>query len=204
LTSLFSAEILIDGELSSKQARNKWEKVALKTAMQINKRSRKKANGKGRALYVHTTSTKDRKYVLYYHHNYGSDFCDTMFKGEIFDYDDGKCQILGKVTASTGIKRFSRIIMLLSIPLAILFNQLFYFVGSRVEILPFMPHGYEYNALYIFGGTILTLNAIAIMCLCIDNKKVRAISDYLNEFLKKTDADIDEELDEENQEEENG
>jgi hypothetical protein len=176
MLSPFKAEIVLDGELTSAQAREKWEHTATAEA--------RKKKVRGKATYVHSTSAKTRKYILYYYHNYGGDFCDTMFTGEIFEYDEGRCQVSGKVTASTAAKRFAGVLIAFSIPLAFLFNMIMYYATPHLEILPFMPSGFKYNELFVFIGAILVINAIAILSLCVDNRRVRNITDYLHEFLK--------------------
>ncbi|MCL1832196.1 MAG: hypothetical protein FWG45_04705, partial [Oscillospiraceae bacterium] len=101
MTSPFKAQIITDGELTTAQAREKWEAAALSQSRRTRKRE-----SKGQPLYVHATRADKSQYILYYHHSYGKDFCDTMFVGEIYAYDDNKCQVTGKVTASTAVRRF--------------------------------------------------------------------------------------------------
>jgi hypothetical protein len=173
MASIFKAEIVLDGELSSADAQQKWEDTALKEA--------RKARVKGKPLYIHARSRG--KYVLYYYHNFGGDFCDTMFTGEIFEYDEGKSQITGKITASTAMKRFAVVLFLLSLPLALLFDMLMLYLIPYLQIM----ESYENNQLFqifAFGGTVVTINAIAVLSLCIDNRRVHNIMEYLNDFLK--------------------
>jgi hypothetical protein len=175
--SLFKADIVLDGELSSTQAREKWERTAVDTARQANK-----GKIKGRAVYVHGGVAG--KYVLYYYHNFGGDFCDTMFTGEIFEYDEGKCQVTGRITVSTSVKRFAAVLFALSIPLGILFELIIHHVSPYLMI-PQLSPDFDYNNWLVFGGAFLAVNAIAVLCLCVDNRRVRNITDYLHEFLKE-------------------
>jgi hypothetical protein len=177
MASLFKAEIVLDGELTTEQAREKWEQTATAQA--------RGAKVRGKAVYIHSRSPKSGKYILYYYHNFGGDFCDTMFTGEIFEYDEGKCQVLGHVTASTGIRRFSRALMILSVPLGFLFNVIMYYLTPYLAVLPFMPGDPRgYSETFMFAGAVLVINAIAVLCLFVDNRRVRSITDYLHTFLK--------------------
>jgi hypothetical protein len=181
MTSPFKVMIHLDGELTSAQAKKKWEDTAVSEA--------RKAKIKGRATYRHSVSKG--KYILYYYHNYGGDFCDTMFTGEIYEYDEGKCQITGKVTASKGLKRFSAVLIALSAPLALLFTMLVYHVAPHLpynETMRILTEGFEHNIAFIFGGTVTAFIAIAILCLWVDNRRVKSIMDYLSVFLKEETA----------------
>ena len=114
-----------------------------------------------------------------------------MFTGEIFEYYDGKCQASGKITTSTAMKRFAGLLIAVSIPLAFLFNVILYHISLFFEVLPFMPENFSLNELFTFVGALVVLIAIAIMCFAIDKRKVRAVTDYLHEFLRLEESDDD-------------
>ena len=175
-TGLFSLEIVVDGKISSTEAREKWEQTMDSSA--------RKAKIKGKPLFLHSRHAKQRhKYVLHYYQSYGRDFCDTMFTGEIFEYDDGKSQITGKITTSTSMKRFAAALFILAIPLAFLFNVGLYHLAPYLTFLPSL------NELFTFIGAALVIISIGIMCLIIDKRKIRKITDYLHEFLQEESDD---------------
>ncbi|MCL2037359.1 MAG: hypothetical protein FWG83_08265 [Oscillospiraceae bacterium] len=186
--SLFSPEIVLDGTLSTAEARLKWEKETESGARQ--------AKVKGKALFLHSlapekpakSSKEGGRYVLHYYSNYGGDFCDAVFSGEIFEYEDTRSQILGKVTVSRSMKRFSIILFVLALPLAVLFDMMVYFGKPRLyEAMPSMRSILNYidsSILTIFIATSVTV-AAGIMCLIVDKRKVKEIMDYLNDFLKE-------------------
>jgi len=179
MTSPFKTEITLEGELSSQAAREKWEQTSLEVGKKVNKRKKKR----GSPLFVH--SKYKGKYVLYYYHNYGGDFCDTMFTGEIFEYDEGKCQVTGFVTASTSLRRFAVALFALAAPLALGFTLLVYYIAPFLEVAPLLSEGFEHNIGLVFVGAVAAVAAIAVLCLFVDNRRVKSILDYLNEFLKE-------------------
>ena len=174
--SMFSPEIVLAGHMSSEEARDKWEKAVESGARQ----------GKvtGKSLFLHSyenTSKLLKKCVLHYYQCYGNDFCDAMFTGEIYDYEDGNCQIHGKVTVPPAMKRFSVILFVLAIPLASLLNEVLYRM-RQFSNLVINTRNIEY---FTFFGGVLAIVAIGIMCRMVDKRKVKHIIEYLNEFLKK-------------------
>ncbi|MCL2754724.1 MAG: hypothetical protein FWD35_03270, partial [Oscillospiraceae bacterium] len=132
MTSPFKADIVLDGELSPEKAREKWKQTALDVGKRINRGKKVK----GSPMYIHSHDSKTRRYILYYYHNYGGDFCDTMFTGEIFEYDDGKCQISGRVTASRFMKRFAVVLAALSLPLALVLTVVISYISLYLEVTP--------------------------------------------------------------------
>jgi hypothetical protein len=180
--SLFSTEIILDGAIPSSDARQKWKK-----AIESNAR---KAKIKGKILFLH--SLKDNKYILHYYQSYGRDFCDTMFTGEIFEYDDNKSQITGKITAPVTMKRFAWGLIAASLPLAFLLNVILYYAVPHFTITQGMDMPETgYNGVFIFGGTALALIAIAVMSLMVDKRKAKAVMDYLHEFLQNNEGEHD-------------
>ncbi|MCL1789393.1 MAG: hypothetical protein FWG33_03465 [Oscillospiraceae bacterium] len=176
--SLFSTEIILDGEIPSGDARQKWKKEVESDA--------RKGKIKGKALFLH--SHKNNKLVLRYYQSYGKDFCDTMFTGEIFSYDDGKSQITGKITVPETMRRFAWGLIAASFPIALLFNLILYFTAPFFEeYMPFLPKLPEtgYNGVFTFSGAVLILIIIGIMCLTVDKRKIKSVVDYLHEFLQE-------------------
>jgi hypothetical protein len=180
MASPFSAEIILDGAISSDEARAKWEEVAASSARRI--------PPVGMPHFIHAAhagrGSKHTLYCLYYHRSYGRDFCDAMFSGEIYEYDDGGCQITGKITASTNMRRFAWGLIAASLPLALLFDLLLYTISPYLEVVPMLAEDFDYNELLVLLGAMLALIAVGIMCLTVDKRRVKDISDYLHEFLQ--------------------
>jgi len=177
--SLFKSEIVVDGVIPTSHARSKWEHAVRSgaTRMKI----------KGKALFLHSYS-KDNRCVLNYYQNYGGDFCSATFTGEIFDYDEGKSQITGNVTASASVKRFAWGLLAASLPSALLFSALLFFSTPFLrESVPFLQGLllFSDNVVVSFAGTMLVLTAIAIMCFVVDKRRSKEIMDYLHKFLQE-------------------
>jgi hypothetical protein len=172
--SLFSSEIVLAGDITTGEARQKWEQAAVSNA--------RKSKIKGKPLFLH--SQKKGKYVLHYYQSYGNDVCDAMFTGEIFDYDGGGCQVTGKVTVSSFMKRFAAVLAVAAFPLAILFG----IVLRYVLILFDQSNAYERELIQDFFavcGAFFVIAGIAVMCLIVDKRRVQSIMEYLNNFIKK-------------------
>jgi len=163
----FAAEILTDGELSASRAREKWAETAESQA--------RKVKVKGKALFLH--GMKDGKLTLAYYQSYGNDICDTVFTGELSEYDDGKSQLYGKVTASPAMKRFAVGIGAGIIPLlALVFAVGYYGFGV------YLP-----SVVYYAGVAAAAVSAV--MSLAVDKNKTKLISEYLYNFLKEDKHD---------------
>jgi hypothetical protein len=177
--SLFFQEIVLDGNISTAEAREKWENAIESGA--------RKMKVKGKSLFLHsrTGSLGTGKYVLHYHREYGRDFCDAVFTGEIFEYEEGTSQIHGKVTVSKQMKRFGIILAILSFPLAIVFDWILFYITPHLAVIPFMPEGFQFNQLFVLIAATLAIIAIGIMCMMIDKRRVKEIMDYLQDFLRK-------------------
>ncbi|MCL1904151.1 MAG: hypothetical protein FWF94_07025 [Oscillospiraceae bacterium] len=180
--ALFSTEIILDGEIPSTDAKLKWERAAESGA--------RVGRVKGKALFLH--SHKEHKYSLHYYQSYGKDLCDIMFTGEIFEYDEGKSQISGKITVSEAMKLFAWIIIIASFPLALLFNLILYYITPFVEgYMPFLTKLPEtgYNGVFSFAGAAVALVIVGIMSLKVDKRKVKTVMDYLHEFLQREEEE---------------
>jgi len=180
--SLFSADIVLDGAISTDAARDKWDKAIESGA--------RKAKVKGKNLFLHsrTGALGTGKYVLHYHREYGKDFCDAVFTGDIYDYDEGTSQITGKITVSKSMRIFGIALTALSLPLAFIFEWILFFVTPHLEVIPFMPSGFEFNQLFVIIAATLAIGAIGILCLIVDKRRVKDIMDYLHEFLQEETA----------------
>ena len=167
----FSAEVILDSPLSTAQAGQKWKQEVESCA--------RKGKTKGKALFLH--SFKEGKCVLHYYQNYGGDFCDTVFTGEISEYDNGS-QITGNVTVPKSMRWFAAALIVASIPLSILFNFILY------RVVPSLSGSSYMIEVSTFVGAMLALIAIAIMSLMTDKRKVKVIMDYLHEFLREKES----------------
>jgi len=165
----FAVSVLTDGELSANRARLKWSET-------IEAQSRK-AKIKGKALFLH--GMKGGKFTLAYYQSYGTDWCDTVFTGEIAEYDDGKSQIFGKVTASPAMKRFAVGAAVGIIPLLLLI-----FVVSYYGFGVYLPS-------VVYYGGIAAAAVSAVMSLAVDKNKTKIISEYLYNFLKEDQHETD-------------
>ncbi|MCL2071582.1 MAG: hypothetical protein FWH07_05030 [Oscillospiraceae bacterium] len=180
MMSLFSAEIILDGAVSSSEARTNWKNAVESDAHKV--------KVKGKTLFLH--SYKDNRCVLHYYQSYGRDFCDTMFIGEIFEYGEGGSQITGKITASTAMKRFAWIMIAASLPLAFLFNAVLYYSLIFLDKLnPYITTARDTGlyGIFTFAAAAITSVIIGIMCLIVDKRKLKAITDYLYNFLKESE-----------------
>jgi hypothetical protein len=179
MTSPFSQEILLDGKISSAAARERWEQAADSGA--------RRAKVKGKALYLHsrTGSLGTGKYVLHYYQAYGNDFCDAVFTGEIYEYDEGQSQITGKITVSRSMKLFAVLLMVFSFPLALIIEAILYYTTPFMEVIPFMPANFAFNQIFVVAAATISLILIAVMCLFVDKRRVKEIMDYLHEFLRE-------------------
>jgi hypothetical protein len=176
--SLFSQEIVLDGHITSAEAREKW-------ADEVESGARK-AKVKGKSLYLHSyekTSKLLKKCVLYYYRDYGRDFCDSMFTGEIFEYEDGGCQITGVVTVPKAMKRFAIALIALSLPLARLFNEILFAVSPLLNINFYTLDRTTFEVM-TFIIVALTFITIGFMCMVVDKNKVNGIIEYLHGFLR--------------------
>lgn len=162
----FSTEILTDGEISVDEARRKWNETAESQA--------RKTKVKGKALFLH--GVKGNKFTLFYHQSYGTDWCDTVFTGEIAEYDDGKSQIFGKVTASPTMKKFAAGLAIGTVPVLLTIWIVLYCFGV------YMPALVSYAVIVIAAVS-------AVMSLAVDKGKAKIITEYLYEFLKEAEHD---------------
>jgi uncharacterized protein YjeT (DUF2065 family) len=174
-----SAEIVVDGNITPEEARLKWEQTAVSSS--------RKVKIKGKSLFLHLK--KDGKYVLQYYQNYGSDVCDAVFIGDIYEYDENGSQITGKVKAPRSMKILSIILFVLALPIAVLINTLLYYVLPTLS-QPKMADDMIYMGdavleLLTIAGSGLVIIVIGVMCLIVDKRKVSAIIDYLYNFLRR-------------------
>ena len=179
--SLFREEIVIDGEISAEEALRKWDNVTPKPI-------------KGSAMFFHSRSKRGNdKLILKYYSSYGRDFCDAEFSGHIEPFDDGKCMVTGKVTASRSMKVFATVFAAVAFPLSWVLAILLYYVDrfARLfmsELPQILPSLDDDTGLWFLVGLItLTLAIIAMMCLIIDRNKVNAIMQYLHKFTIHTE-----------------
>jgi len=172
---MFAIELVTDGTLAPDEARSKWDKEVRAGAM--------KMKTKGNALFLHAHN-KENRCVLHYYKCYGKDFCDATFTGEISEYDTG-CQITGKVTAPSSLKRFGWILIALSIPLAFVLNIALQYVLFYLEYAPKIAQDDFSQFIFNFIAILLVLNSAAVMCFVVDKRRVSEIMSYLHKFLQE-------------------
>ncbi|MCL1831677.1 MAG: hypothetical protein FWG45_02050, partial [Oscillospiraceae bacterium] len=86
----------------------------------------------------------------------------------------------------TAVRRFAAVLFALSLPLALLFELIILRLSPFIESLNILPRDFDYTGWYIFAGALLTINAMGVLCLFVDNRRVRNITDYIHNFLKES------------------
>ncbi|MCL2633298.1 MAG: hypothetical protein FWD34_02165 [Oscillospiraceae bacterium] len=167
---IFSTDVLVDGNITSELARQRWSEYEQE---QI----------RGKPLFIH--SMKDGKYMLHYHQSYKTDLCDTVFLGEIFEYEESGSQILGKVTASKSMRRFGIATIIAAFPVAWLVNVLLFHVDELLNnmemINPIRLN--NFNPTLTFFASAIIAAGVAIMSQNVDKRRVKDITEHLHKFL---------------------
>jgi hypothetical protein len=152
---LFKKELHMTGSDSADSARSRWKE-------------RNPSPTVGKPHFVRTADSKEQNLLLFYHHSFGKDMCDTMFTGEILP-NDGGCQLHGYITVTPRMRLFAWI-MLIAAAVAGFLTLLFF--PLRIAFI-------------VWGGGIV----LFFVTHQVTKQRANAITDYLQTFINIPESD---------------